>query len=239
MQNLFRWYWRTKAGTRVIGVSIERSRPQGHHTMDEPHPLTTPTPKTQNHCYMQNLSRRVWRNQGRCEGDKVSMERSWPQGHHTMDGPTTNPSTPHAHLKNAKSMLYANLVPKSLEKPRQVRGWLGCLWKGPHLRVITQWMDPTLPHQPSTPTPKNAKSMLYAKLVPKSLAKPRQVWGGVGCLWKGLDLRVTTQWTDQPHNHHSDWPTHVLPAGASCKRPKAALLRVFINVRNILLSFRA
>ena len=39
-------------------------------------------------------------------------------------------------------------------EPRQVRGWLGCLWKGLDIRVTTQWMDPTPLHPPLTPTPK-------------------------------------------------------------------------------------
>ena len=71
IQNLSQRIWRTKAGTRVIGVSMERSWHKGHHTMDgPPHPTPPPIPtkKTQNQCYKQNLSRRAWRNQG-YEGD--------------------------------------------------------------------------------------------------------------------------------------------------------------------------
>ena len=68
----------------------------------------------------------------------------------------------HPHPTNPKSILNAKLVLKN-----QVWGWLGCLWKGLALRVTTQWTDPQ-PH-PTHPHLTHAKSILNAKLVPKNL----------------------------------------------------------------------
>ena len=107
-----------------LGVSIERYWPQGQHKMDGPHP--THTPHKQNQCFMQNLSRRIWRTKAGTRVIGVSIERSWHQGHHTMDGPPPHPTPPTPTPKNTKSMLYTKLVSKSLDKPRQVQGWLGC-----------------------------------------------------------------------------------------------------------------
>ena len=43
---------------------------------------------------------------------------------------------------------------------------------------------------------------INCKTCPEDAGELRQVWGWLGCLWKGLDLRVTTQWADPPPPPH-------------------------------------
>ena len=173
-------------------------------------------------------------NQGRCEGDWGVYGKVLTSGSPHNGQTSHQPIRPHPHPKSAKSMLYANIVPKSLEKPRQVRGWLGCLWKGINLRVTTQWMDPTPPHPPPTPTPKMQNQCYMQNLswrAWRNQGRYKGDWGVYGkVLTSGSQHNGRTNLTTT--NHHSDWTTYVLPAGVSCRRPKAALLRVFSKGKN-------
>ena len=279
MQNLSRRIWRTKAGTRVIGVSIERSWHQGHHTMDgppSPHPTPTPPQKRKIIVICKICPEEPGETKAGTRVIGVSIERSWPQCHHKMDGPHPTP-TPHPPPHTSKINVLCKTCPKESGEPRQVRGWLGCLWKGLDLWVTTQWTDPFHPHHfwnlartkevamtsvhkfVSTLTKTevawpNGGTQRYSQFSPYLLAcltffdwvlpygkalwasftkshleknqnqcymqnlswrileKPRQVRGWLGCLWKDLFLRVTTQWMDsQPH------PTHSPPPPQKCK----------------------
>ena len=194
MQNLSRRRRGTKAGTRVIGVSMERSWPQGYHRMGGLHPTPTPHPQhtqAKSMLYAKLVSKNL-KNQGKYEGDWGVYVKVLTSGSpHNRRTPFTPPIHSYPHPKNAKSMLCAKLVPKSLEKPRQVREWLGCLWQGIDLKVISKWMDP--PPYPTPPITHVRKINIKCKTCPGESGEPRQAQGWLGCISKGLDLRVTKQ----------------------------------------------
>ena len=108
IQNLSQRIWRTKAGTRVIGVSMERSWPQSHHTIDGPlslnhHPTPTPLPpqKHKINVMCKTCPEEPGKTKAGTRVIGVSMERYWPKGHHKMDGPPTLPHTSrHTHTQN-------------------------------------------------------------------------------------------------------------------------------------------
>ena len=83
---------------------------------------------------------------------------------------------------------------------------------------------------PPPPT-QNAKLILYASRAWRNQGRYEGDWGVYGkVLTSGSPHNGRTNPTIT--NHHSNWPTHVLPAGVSCRRPKAALLRVNIKCKN-------
>ena len=94
MQNLSQRAWRNQGRYEgdwgVHGKILTSGPPQDGRTLTPPH---NPTPHTQYQYYMPNFSRRIWRTKAGMRVIGVSMERYWPQGHHTMDGPTPQPPT--------------------------------------------------------------------------------------------------------------------------------------------------
>ena len=93
-------------------------------------------------------------------------------------------------------------------EPRQVQGWLGCLWKGLDLKVATWWTDPTLPLPHITNT-HNAKSLLYTKLCPE---EPEETKAGTKVI--GVPMQKSWlsgsphRWADPLHpTSHSHNPT--------------------------------
>ena len=176
MQNSSRWrrIWRTEAGTRVIGVSMERSWPQGHHIMDvHSHPTTTPIPTSTQPAKSILNAKLVSKNlekQGRYEVLGVAMERSWCQDPHILYRPPpfhipTNTPTPHA-----KSISNAKLVLKNLENQGRYKGDWGVYGK-----VLTSGSPQNVWTPPHTPHMQNLQNL------------SRWIWRtngarGIGCL---------------------------------------------------------